>query len=100
MAEGNVEIVERLFEGWGKGDFTIGAESLDPEILFEVRSPFPAAGTLAGPQEISDYLRDFLAQWRRFTVEAVKLRPVGDAVLATVVQRGTGRLSGVPGEAT
>ena len=43
-------------------------------------------------------MRRFLDQWEEVTIEAKRLRAVGDTVLATVVQHGKGRASGIEGD--
>ncbi len=51
-----------------------------------------------GPEGINVYIRRFLEQWESFTLEAQDLQPVGDTVLARVIQRSKGRASGIATE--
>jgi ketosteroid isomerase-like protein len=99
MSQENVEIVRALFDAWAIGDFTAGAEALDQNVVFVVSPDFPAFGVFLGLDGIRSYMRDFLAQWERWTVEAKQIEPVGDTVLVRVVQHGKGRTSGIEGAA-
>ncbi len=98
MAEENVEIVRGIFQGWTSGDFGTAATVFDPHVVFVVRPPFPDEGVFLGLDGMGDYMRRFLEQWERFTVEADSLRAVGDTVLAHAVQHAAGKASGVAGE--
>jgi ketosteroid isomerase-like protein len=81
MAQESVEVVRRILDRWASGDFRAGADELDPEVV--------------GPAGITDYMRGFLKQWMGFTVEATGFEAIGDAVLVSAVQHGTGSSSGV-----
>jgi ketosteroid isomerase-like protein len=83
----------------GRGRFSAGADALDEHVVFVVSPDFPAFGVFVGLDGISEYMRDFLAQWERWTIEAKHLETVGDTVLAHVVQHGTGKTSGIEGRA-
>ena len=43
MSQKNVEIVQGIFDRWATGDFGAGLTSLDPDVGFVVRHPFPEA---------------------------------------------------------
>lgn len=98
MSQENVEVVRRIYEGWAAGDLSSGADDLDPHVMFVVRPDFPEFGVFVGPAGVSEFMRRFLEQWQRFTVEAKDLRIVGDTIVAHVVQHGKGRLSGIEGD--
>jgi ketosteroid isomerase-like protein len=95
MAQESVEVVRRILDRWASGDFRAGADELDPEVVFIVRPPFPEPAEVVGPAGITDYMRGFLKQWMGFTVEATGFEAIGDAVLVSAVQHGTGSSSGV-----
>ena len=98
MSQENVEAVRRIFEAWACGDWSIGNDYLDEHAVCVVSSDFPAFGVYVGLDGIRAYWRDFLAQWERLTFEAERLQPVGDTVLARVVQHSKGRASGIEGD--
>jgi ketosteroid isomerase-like protein len=93
MSQENVEIVQRIFDGWAVGDFSTGLADLDPHVVFIVRHPFPEAVETAGPDGIREYMRRFLDNWESYAVEARHLQAVGDVVMADAVQRGEGKAS-------
>jgi ketosteroid isomerase-like protein len=98
MSQENPEIVRRIFDAWGSGDWSIGNEYLDQHAVYVISSDFPAFGAYYGLDGIRAYWRDFLEQWERLTVEAKRVEAVGDTVLAHVVQHAKGRASGIEGE--
>ena len=95
MSQENVEVVQRIFDRWAAGDFVAGLKSLDPEVAFVVRHPFPEAVETTGPEGIGEYMRGFLDNWVSYAVEARKFRAAGDIVVADAVQRGEGKASGI-----
>jgi ketosteroid isomerase-like protein len=95
MAQENVKIVRRIFDGWSTGDFGAGLADLDPDVLFVVRHPFPEAVETVGPDGIRDYMARFLDNWETYAVKAGDLRAAGDTVAADAVQHGVGKASGI-----
>ena len=97
MAEEHDEIVRRIYDSWGVGDFSAGLGDLDPHVTFVVRHPFPEPAVLTGPEAISKYMLGFLQQFEAgsHTIRANRLRSMGDTVIADVHQNGIGRSSGV-----
>jgi len=93
MTEGNVAIVERIYDHWGRGDFET-ADVLDEHALMVVRPEFPDTGTYLGPKGIREYTRGFLEPWSSITIEAEEIIPAGDSVVVAVRQRGEGDASG------
>ena len=92
MSQENVEIVvRRILDAWANGDFGGGAEALDEHVLFVVSNDFPENGVFVGPAAIGKYMRTFLENWERYTIEATRIDSVGDTVLARVLQHGHGR---------
>jgi ketosteroid isomerase-like protein len=98
MSQKNVEVVQRIYEGWAKGDFRAGLDDLDPHVTLVVRPDFPEFGVFVGAQGIETLMRRFLDQWEQLTIEAKDLRTVGDTVLARVIQHGKGTASGIEGD--
>ena len=95
MSQESVEIVRRILDGWGTGDFRVAVAELDPHVMIVVPPTFPESGVFVGVEAIGEFARRFLEQYERVAIEAIRLREVGDTVLAEVVQVGTGRLSGI-----
>ena len=95
MSQKNVEIVQGIFDRWATGDFGAGLTSLDPDVAFVVRHPFPEAVETVGIDGIREYMRGFLDNWVSYAVEARRFRAAGDIVVADAVQRGEGKASGI-----
>jgi len=98
MAEGNVEIVERIYDGWGEGRFGSSVDAFDRHVLFVINKGFPDPGAYLGEAGIAGYMRGFLESWTRITIEAEELVPAGDTIIARIVQRGVGDASGAETE--
>jgi len=95
MSQENIEVVRSMMDNWAEGSFGAGAEALDVEVQFIVRPDFPSSVSCAGLAEVDKYMRGFLEDWTGYSIRAEHLQSFGDTVLASVVQRGTGRSSGV-----
>ena len=69
MSQQNVDIMRRIYDDWGRGNFRSGVERFDPDIVLVLGPEFPDAGTYVGPQEIERYMRDLLSAWAEFAIE-------------------------------
>jgi ketosteroid isomerase-like protein len=98
VSQENVEIVRRIFDEFGRGNFRVAQELFDRSVLLIFSNDFPDAGTYRGPEGIATYTRGLLGSWAHFTMEAEHLLDLGNTVLVHVRQRGVGRSSGVPTE--
>jgi ketosteroid isomerase-like protein len=98
MSQENVERVREIYEGWAAGDFRVSVDDLDRNVVFVVGPDFPDSGAFHGTDGVTDWMRRFLEQWARVTIEAKHLQAVGDTVLAHIVQHSTGRASGIEGD--
>jgi ketosteroid isomerase-like protein len=98
MSEENVERLRGLYAEWAKGNFHGGREHFAGDATFEPRTPDQRA-TLEG-DDFRVHLREFLAQWSEFRIEAEQFAVFGDTVLVTERQHGIGKSSGVETDAT
>ena len=100
MSQENVEIVRRLYEKWGNGDFRVGAVFYDSRVLFIPLARLPDSGEALyiGPEEIREFMHGWLNAWVNLTVSAEDIIEAGDSVVVTARQRGVGKESGVPSE--
>jgi ketosteroid isomerase-like protein len=97
MARDYVEVVRRIYERWGRGDFRAGSELFDPHVLLVLRPEFPDAGFYVGPEQIRRYMReDFLADLEEAAIVGEEFLEAGDSVVVRVNQRATGAGSGAP----
>ena len=98
MSEANLDAVRGVYARWGAGDFGGDLDLFDPDAEFTLPPGFPDAGLYEGVGAIGEYTRSLLEAWERLTITAEELTDAGDAVVAAVLQEGTGRGSGVPAE--
>ena len=99
MSQENVELMRRIYECWGRGDFRAGGELYDPYVLLVLRPEFPEAGAYCGPDEIRKYMRDdFLADFESAAIAGEQFLDAGDSVVVRVNQRATGPESRAPVE--
>jgi ketosteroid isomerase-like protein len=97
MSQKNVELVRRIYERWGHGDFRAGTDLYDPHVLLVLRPEFPDAGAYCGPDEIRRYMReDFLADLEGAVIVGEEFLDAGDSVVVGVNQQATGAGSGAP----
>jgi ketosteroid isomerase-like protein len=98
MSEERIEAVRRIYEGWGRGDFSVSVPLFDEHVVFVLGPDFPDAGAYLGREALADYTRALLEAWTRFTLEAEEMIDAGDSIVVAVVQRGVGDSSGTPTE--
>ena len=90
--------MRRTLAEWASGNFAAGVGDLDSHVVFVVRPEFPESGVFHGPEGIRVYMRRFLAQWERYAIQVTDLKAVGDTVIADVLQKATGKTSGIQTE--
>jgi ketosteroid isomerase-like protein len=95
MAEENVERLKAAYAEWAKGSMRAGTELFAPDISFE---PMAEGYETLRRGDIEPYMREFLEQWDEFRIEAVNFEQIGETVLVTERQLGTGKRSGVETE--
>jgi ketosteroid isomerase-like protein len=93
-----VALVRRIYDEWGRGNFRAGTDLYDHNVMVVIRPEFLDPGVYTGADQLATYMHNFLEPWGVITIGAEDIRPVGDSVLVRVVQRGTGRTSGVETE--
>jgi ketosteroid isomerase-like protein len=98
MSEEKIEIVRRIYDEWGRGNFRVGAELFDSNTLLVLAPEFPESGAYRGPEEIDGYMRGFLGAWDDLVIKGESFIAAGDSVIVGVYQQGTGKESGVPVE--
>jgi len=88
MSQENLKVVRRTLDAWADGNFRAGADDLDRHVVFVVSNDFPEAGVFVGPAGVASYMRTFLENWERYTIEAYRIDAVGDTVMARCTQHG------------
>jgi ketosteroid isomerase-like protein len=98
MGQENVDRLRAVYSEWAEGNFRAGGELLARDIVYEPMSD--GRETYRGREAVERQMRDFLAQWSEFRVEAQEFVEVGEAVLVTERQYGKGRSSDIQVEMT
>jgi ketosteroid isomerase-like protein len=98
MSQENVERLRAMYGEWARGNFRAGGELFSPEAVFETITDGRSAAI--GADAIEGYMREFLAQWSEFRIAAEEFVEVGETVLVTERQHGTGKSSGAETEMT
>ena len=99
MSQENVEIVRRLFERWGRGDFST-AEAFDPRVEFaRIGHEIDVVG-ITGEWHGIDALWGaaalWLREWDNMSLQAERFIEIEDRVLVLARARGVGKRSGAP----
>lgn len=92
MAEENVARLRAAYEQWGAGNLDAASELYAPDVVFE---PIADGHEVLDREGWSRFMRQFLAQWDDFRMEAIEFQDLGDTVLVTERQTGTGKRSGI-----
>jgi ketosteroid isomerase-like protein len=96
MSGENRETLARIYEGWERGDFTVGVGVFERNAILVIDPEIPEAGVYVGLDGIRGYTSRFLEAWESLTIAAESFEDVGDTVLVRVKQTGIGQDSGVP----
>ena len=91
------ETIARLYnDGWGREDFEVVFDCLDPSIVWTAIESAPDAGTYRGHEGARAYIQDWLDDFRDFHWEFVETVEVDERRVACVhTARNTSRRSGL-----
>jgi ketosteroid isomerase-like protein len=98
MSQENVEKLRPVYREWARGNLRAGPEIFASDVRYDAIAP--GQGPVIGTEAIEKQMREFLAEWSEFRIEAESFEEFGDAVLVTERQHGIGKGSGVETEAT
>ena len=91
----NLDLVREALEAFLSGAVERGLEIADPEIVSVRPPPFPDAQTYHGIDGVLQMYADWTADFDEFEMESVEFTEVGDRVIVEMINRGTGKASGV-----
>jgi uncharacterized protein len=89
------EVVRAIWNAWERGDVPAMFELIDPEVVV---TQFPEQIDVRdyhGHEGTREVMADWIGTWDDYEIELLDLREVGEAVIATLHQRGRGKASGV-----
>jgi ketosteroid isomerase-like protein len=96
MSQENVEIVRRLIEAWGRGDYSGAFDSIDPEIEVNAALQMDLDGTYRGHAGLADLMATFWAAFEGQRIEIEEAIAAGShEVVLGVRFSGRGKRSGV-----
>jgi hypothetical protein len=88
-------VLNEVFAGWDHGDFTRGTELYASDIRFSATQP-EGQVSARGPDGVTRFMREFLADWELYRVELHELEEVdGGRFVARATQHATGKGSGL-----
>lgn len=96
MTDENVEVVQKAFAAYFRGDEPALRAITDPEVKVTTRPDQPDVADHQGVDGLIAFLGEWAETWDEYTFEVQQIRDVGDLVMATARQRGQGKRSGVP----
>ena len=100
MSQQNVELVQRCFDLFAKGEYAATLAYFDAAVETVEPDDLPGAATYVGYKGLAEAFSHFADAWASYSVEVEQLTEAGDEVVAIARYRGTGRASGIPVEAT
>jgi ketosteroid isomerase-like protein len=95
MAE-NLAVVQQVFEAYFRGDEQALLALAAPDVVIRQLPEQIDGGEYHGHDGFRQVMADWTETWRDWSIEILGAREVGDRVLATVLQRGRGKVSGAP----
>jgi ketosteroid isomerase-like protein len=90
----DVEVVERGYEHFNRGDLDWVIAHLAPEVVWEDARQMPDARVYRGLDDVRRFLASFERHWEEIRFELEEVRKGAGAVLAFVHLVGRGRASG------
>lgn len=89
-----MEVLRGVYEQWARGNFRAGMELFAPDIEL-VMNATPDPATYLGTDAVQEFMRDFLRQWTRYTIEARELLSSNDKVLVVGMQHAVATTTGI-----
>jgi ketosteroid isomerase-like protein len=96
MSQENVELVQGAIAAYFRGDEPALRAITAPEVTVTTRPDQPDVRDHRGVDGLIAFLGEWAEAWDGYSIEVLRVRGVGDLVLATARQRGQGKRSGVP----
>jgi ketosteroid isomerase-like protein len=86
MSQENVELVQRLYERWGRGDRAL--DVLDPDFDLTMAAGRPDEARFHGHAGWVEFVRDWVGTWHTYRVETDEYIDAGDDVLVRLREVG------------
>lgn len=95
MSHENVEVVRTAYDAWARGDLEGAMEVLAPDAVISQPPNQADARTYVGHDGARQAIVDWGGQWDDWRIEIRRLIDADPLVVATIYQRGRGKVSGV-----
>jgi ketosteroid isomerase-like protein len=90
MAEENVEVVRRIFDGWARGDFSVGRDLVTADFVWQQHAEAVEPGTRQGGS-ITTAFRNIFEVYENFRIVPDRFVDAADKVVVIAHNRGTAR---------
>jgi len=92
----NIAVLKPVYDAWDIGDYSVGGDIYDPDVVLSLSPDFPDIGIEPGFQGLIQSMRYWIGAWERpFIVHADEFIDLGDdKVLVTGYWCGTSKSSG------
>ena len=95
MSRQNIELLERMYTAFNRGQFSTVMDAIDPDVEWRITSEAgPAPGTYHGHKGMRRVLDSFHDVWGEYQDTPLEFIDEGDYVVARICSEGTGRRSG------
>jgi ketosteroid isomerase-like protein len=94
MSQEAMEIIQRMFDAWNRGDYDAARDFFDPDVQVEAALGTDFDGTYRGLAGLERLMR-FWNAFGSFRTDIEKWVPAGDAVVALTHHHATGKRSGI-----
>jgi ketosteroid isomerase-like protein len=91
----NEDLVREAFSAFMSGDVDRALAATHPDVISVRAAPLPDPQTYHGREGILQMYADWTADFEEFEMNPVEFTEIGDRVIVEMIQRGTGRASGV-----
>src|SRR5204862_5572363 len=95
MSQENVEIVRRVLDAWGRGDFDTALSFYDEDCVFHPAEP-DAGDAYRGPAGVARYFDKWIGAFTDYWIQTDHFLDAGDQVVLQLFREGgKGKSSGV-----
>jgi ketosteroid isomerase-like protein len=92
MADGNLELIQKGYEAFGRGDIQSVLEILADDVEWNVTEVLPQGGHLRGKEEVGGFFQRLGGIWQDLNLEIEDFCASGDRVC--VIGSGSGKVEG------
>ncbi len=95
MSEENVEIVQRFYEAFMRGDGRAALGAYSRNAVWDDTRFRPEGKVHRGREEFAELVRTWVGTWKDYSFTLERVIDAGDRIVAIFEERGTGKGSGL-----